>query len=174
MVVEEVKKMVKIMKLTPTATTPKLALELDNGYDIWADVMYLDHYNTKQYKYSNCLFYTDRDFGIITSVQILPGGLIQIPLGFSAEFDSSFGAFIMDKSGIGLKGLKYLGGVIEGTYRGEWSVVLVNVSNRPVEIKSQQKICQVVFMPVLRPKIVEVKELTETERGSGGFGHTGV
>ena len=81
---------------------------------------------------------------------------------------------IWDKSGVGSKGVKRLGGVIDCHYRGEYKVVLVNLSDENFEIKKKQKIAQVLIQKIENPEIEVVEELSETSRGEGGFGSTGI
>lgn len=92
-----------------------------------------------------------------------------------------YGAFIWDRSSYGAKGVRAIGfdvatkfaGCIEGTYRGEWKVVLLNCSYKPLEVKVGNKVAQVVFQEVQLPVGEEVDELPESVRGTGGFGSTG-
>lgn len=94
-------------------------------------------------------------------------------LGFATEIPSGYVCLIMDKSGLGARGLTVLGGVIDHTYRGEYGVILLNTSPREYIVKPGDKIAQLVFMPVTTAEIEEVEELSNTTRGEGGFGHTG-
>ena len=94
-------------------------------------------------------------------------------LGFSLELPPGYVAIIMDKSGLGMKGIKTLGGVIEHTYRGEYGCILVNTSDHEHLIKPGDKIAQLLIMPVATAELEEVQELSETARGAGGFGSTG-
>lgn len=98
-----------------------------------------------------------------------------IPLGFSAEFDSTYGAFIKDKSGLAAKsGLHVMAGVIEGTFRGEWKVIMLNWSDKDYIGKAGQKIAQVVFQPKESPLIYETENLSESVRGIQGWGSSGL
>ncbi len=67
-----------------------------------------------------------------------------------------------------------MAGVIEYTYRGEYKVLLFNTSKEPFEIKKSDKIAQLVILPVAIAEIEEAHELSETQRGAGGFGSTGI
>ncbi len=64
-------------------------------------------------------------------------------------------------------------GTIDADYRGEVGVVLINLSNEPQIIEKGERIAQLVICPVKQVDFIEVTELTDTDRGSGGFGHTG-
>lgn len=80
---------------------------------------------------------------------------------------------IWDKSGISLKGVHRLAGVIDSGYRGEVKVVLVNLSDSPFVINKGMKIAQMLIQPLTMVKVVEAEELDDTSRGEGGFGSTG-
>jgi dUTP pyrophosphatase len=83
------------------------------------------------------------------------------------------GAFFWDKSSVGEKEVKTLGGVLEGSYRGEWIVMLKNLSDKPFCVAKHQKIAQVVITPVFLCDSEWVDELPNTKRGENGFGSTG-
>ena len=80
---------------------------------------------------------------------------------------------IWDKSGISLKGVHRLAGVIDSGYRGEVRVVLVNLSDSSFVIEKGMKIAQMLIQPLSVVNIVEAQELDDTSRGEGGFGSTG-
>ncbi len=94
-------------------------------------------------------------------------------LGFSLELPQGFVALIMDKSSMGQRGIKTLGGVIDHTYRGEVCAMLVSTSDREYLIRPGDKIAQLLIMPVATARLEEASELSETARGEGGFGSTG-
>lgn len=100
---------------------------------------------------------------------------ILVPLGFSMEFSKGYVALIKGKSGLALnKGLAILGGVIDSNYRGEYAVIILNTGYDDLVIKKNQKIAQLLIQPVERAEIEEVNELSNTVRGNGGFGSTGL
>jgi len=94
-------------------------------------------------------------------------------LGFKLELPEGYVAFIKDKSGLALKGLHTMGGVIEHTYRGEYGVILNNVTNKEYLVQPGDKIAQLVILPIATAEIEESDALSETARGAGGFGSTG-
>lgn len=96
-----------------------------------------------------------------------------VSTGLSIELPEGYVSLIWDKSGIALQGIKTMGGVIEHTYRGEYKVILVNLSDKDYQIKKYQKIAQLLIQPITTAKIIEVNELSQTQRGQGGFGSTG-
>lgn len=99
-----------------------------------------------------------------------------IPTGLFIELPEGYEAQIRPRSGLALnEGLGVLNspGTIDADYRGEIGVILVNLSNNVVSIKDGDRICQMIINKVEQAELVEVKELSSTERGAGGFGHTG-
>ena len=115
----------------------------------------------------------------------VPSGLaieIQAPKEYSPEEyppDAHFtamGGFIYSRSGLGAtKGLTVAQGVgvIDPDYRGEIIVYLLNTSQSEIVINRGDRVAQLIFQPVARLTPVKVESLTDTERGAGGFGHTG-
>ena len=93
--------------------------------------------------------------------------------GLKIELPKGYVSLIWDKGGVASKGIKTMGGVIEHTYRGEYKIILMNLSNEICEIKKGDKIAQLIIQPVETATVIEVNELTETSRGEGGFGSTG-
>ena len=99
-----------------------------------------------------------------------------IPTGLFIELPAGYEAQIRPRSGLALKrGLTVLNtpGTIDADYRGEVGVILVNLSSEPQIIEPGERICQMVIARHEQPELVEVSELSETERGEGGFGHSG-
>jgi dUTP pyrophosphatase len=90
------------------------------------------------------------------------------------EFPSSHGALVEDRSGLALRGVTTLAGVIDPGYRGEIKVVMTNLSATPVEIKAGDRIAQLRIVQRIEATFEEVAELGEAARGVGGFGSTGV
>jgi len=81
---------------------------------------------------------------------------------------------IWDKSGISLKGVHKLAGVVDAGYRGEVQVVMINLGREPYAVKKGMKIAQMLIQPVNEIEVVESRDLDETSRGEGGFGSTGL
>lgn len=99
-----------------------------------------------------------------------------IPTGLFIELPAGYEAQIRPRSGMALKrGLTVLNtpGTIDADYRGEVGVILVNLSGEAQTIEPGERICQMVIARHEQPTIVEVTELSDTERGAGGFGHSG-
>lgn len=100
-----------------------------------------------------------------------------IPTGLYMELPHGYQCEIRPRSGLALKkGITVLNtpGTIDADYRGEVGIILINLSNEPFVINSGERICQMVIMNYTKAEWVEVEELNDTERGTGGFGHTGV
>jgi dUTP pyrophosphatase len=94
--------------------------------------------------------------------------------GIACEFPSNYVARICDRSGIAIEqGLHVIAGVIDSNYRGEWAVIFYNTTNKYVTLEAQTRIAQVLFYQVANFLVGEVCELSNTERGAGGFGSTG-
>jgi dUTP pyrophosphatase len=97
------------------------------------------------------------------------GIFIELPEGFEAQ--------VRPRSGLALKrGLSVLNspGTIDADYRGEVKVIMVNLSNEPGEIKDGERIAQLVVSRHERVEWIETIDLNDSDRGAGGFGHTGV
>jgi dUTP pyrophosphatase len=105
-----------------------------------------------------------------------PSQRVLIPTGFSMELPSGYEAQIRPRSGLAFKhGVTVLNapGTIDADYRGEVKVLLVNLGNEPFQIERGMRIAQMVIQPVSHATLVEVGELSDSSRGSGGFGSTG-
>ena len=99
-----------------------------------------------------------------------------IPTGLYIEMPEGYEAQVRPRSGLAIKhGVTVINspGTIDADYRGEICVELVNLSNTPFTIEPGERIAQLVFNKYEQAKFIEVAELSETERGEGGFGHTG-
>lgn len=109
-------------------------------------------------------------------IVLQPAGRALIPTGIYIEIPVGFEAQIRPRSGLAIKhGITVLNspGTIDSDYRGEIGVILVNLSDTPFHIKKGERICQMVISKVEQVAFRETETLAETERGSGGFGHTG-
>ena len=113
---------------------------------------------------------------IAEAVTLQPMERKLIPTGLFIELPAGYEAQIRPRSGLALKrGLTVLNtpGTIDADYRGEVGVILVNLSGEAQTIEPGERICQMVIAKHEAPEIVEVSELSDTERGAGGFGHSG-
>ncbi|MDE6440272.1 MAG: dUTP diphosphatase [Bacteroidales bacterium] len=109
-------------------------------------------------------------------VVLQPGQRTLVPTGLRIELPAGYEAQIRPRSGLALKhGITVLNspGTIDADYRGEIQVLLVNLSEQTFEIKQGERIAQMVVARHERVQWRETAELSDTERGAGGFGHTG-
>ena len=110
-------------------------------------------------------------------VVLQPGDIKLVPCGFYMAVPLGFEAQVRPRSGLAIRHgitLPNAPGTIDADYRGEVCVVLGNMGREPFTVKRAMRIAQMVIAPVTRAGIVEVRQLDETARGEGGFGHTGV
>ncbi|WP_300453018.1 dUTP diphosphatase [Fusobacterium sp.] len=103
------------------------------------------------------------------AIKLIPVGLkVEIPLGYEIQ--------VRPRSGLALKhglGMANSVGTIDSDYRGEIGVIAINLSDKPYTIQPQERIAQIVLNKVEQIEWTEVEELGTTERGAGGYGHTG-
>ena len=110
-------------------------------------------------------------------IKILPGKSEVIPTGLAVAIPKNFEVQIRPRSGLAAKSqISVLNtpGTIDADYRGELKVILINLSDKVFVVKKGLRIAQMVLCPVVKAKLKEVTELENTERGSGGFGSTGI
>ncbi|OED00180.1 MULTISPECIES: dUTP diphosphatase [unclassified Rhizobium] len=111
------------------------------------------------------------------TLTIAPWNRVLVPTGFVFEVPEGFEAQIRPRSGLAFKhGVTCLNspGTVDSDYRGEVKVLLANLSEEPFEITRGMRIAQMVIAPVMQVRIAEIAEISETTRGAGGFGSTGV
>ena len=101
---------------------------------------------------------------------------IAMPTGIALEIPAGFEGQVRPRSGRALsEGLALINapGTIDADYRGEIKVILVNLGSEPLMIQPGDRIAQLIIAPVARAELVEADELAPSDRGDGGFGHTG-
>src|SRR5687767_11183095 len=135
----------KVQKISSTATLPIKDTPSDAGIDIFTNESYT----------------------------LKPGEAHMFSTGIAVEFPEAYVALIWDRSGLGSKGIHRLAGVIDSGYRGEWKIVLINLSQEPYEITAGDKIAQCVVQKFEPVEIVEAEALAESARGAAGFGSSG-
>lgn len=109
------------------------------------------------------------------NLKIGPGERFLVPTGISVEIPTGYEIQIRPRSGLAIKkGITLLNtpGTIDSDYRGEIMIILANMGQEIFEIHDQDRIAQMVLCPVVKAELVE-QELSETDRGEGGFGSTG-
>lgn len=140
----------RIKRVRPEAQPPQRQTEGSAGYDLCACVE--------------------------KSVTLLPGQGFTFPTGFAVEIPQGLVGLVFCRSGLGVKhgvSLPNCVGVIDSDYRGELIVPLKNFGDQAYTIQPGERIAQLVLMPVCLLPVVEVEELSQTQRGTGGFGSTG-
>lgn len=135
----------KIKKINPEAKVPTRAHHDDAGIDLYACGEFI----------------------------VEPHQTLSIPTGISMEIEFGCVGLIWDKSSVGSKGIKTLGGVLDAGYRGEVHVVVHNMSDTVYTFEHGHKVAQLLIQKIEFPDIEEVEELSPSMRGTGGFGSTG-
>lgn len=140
---------IRIKKLDPSLPTPQYAHLWDAGLDLYSRI----------------------------ETELRPGERALIPTGIAISLPPEYAGFVQPRSGLAIKegiGVLNSPGLIDAGYRGEISVILINLDKeRSFKIRKGDKICQLVIQQVIQAEIKVVDELDATERGEGGFGSTG-
>jgi dUTP pyrophosphatase len=135
-----------IKKLHPDARIPTYAHVGDAGFDLYIPETHTIHPHERH----------------------------SIPVGLAIEIPHGYVGLLLDKSGLSHKhGIKSFGGVIDSGFRGEIRVGLMNVSDQSYTFTKGDKIIQMLIMPVVQADIIETDELSDSDRGTGGFGSSG-
>lgn len=162
----------KIKKLHEEVTLPSKAHDTDACFDIYADCsenMYYDYVYNHETEIPEYKCFEK-------AIKIKPGEWATIHTGFCTEIPEGYFAPVFCRSGMGIKRHLRLCnsvGIIDSSYRGEWLVALHNDGTDPQIIRHGDRIAQFTLLPVLDVNIEEVKEVSDSERGSGGFGSSG-
>jgi dUTP pyrophosphatase len=114
------------------------------------------------------------DLYAVVDRTLAPGEVFAVPTGIQVAIPAGSVGLIWDKSGISLKGVHRLAGVVDAGYRGEVQVVMINLGKEPFAVMKGMKIAQMLIQPVTGVRIVESETLDGTSRGEGGFGSTGL
>jgi dUTP pyrophosphatase len=114
------------------------------------------------------------DLYALVGVTLGGGETLPVATGIALEFPATHGALVEDRSGLAVRGVTTLAGVIDPGYRGEIKVVMTNLGAAPVEIQAGDRIAQLRIVQRIEATFEEVEELGEAARGAGGFGSTGV
>lgn len=135
----------KVKKLRPDAKLPTRAHPDDAGLDIYC----------------------------CEEITLPPNETTKVPTGVAYAVPEGYAGLIWDKSSVGFKGIKTLGGVLDSGYRGELFVALHNLHDEPYTFDAGHKIAQMLIQKVELWELEEASELSETDRGEGAFGSTG-
>ncbi|MGN0223633.1 MAG: dUTP diphosphatase [Muribaculaceae bacterium] len=109
-------------------------------------------------------------------IVLQPMQRVLVPTGLRVELPAGYEMQLRPRSGLALRhGITLLNspGTIDADYRGEIGVIMVNLSSEPFTINPGERICQAVVAPYTRVAWQQASELSDTDRGEGGFGHTG-
>ena len=110
------------------------------------------------------------------NITINPGNTAIIPTGIALAIPKNYEMQIRPRSGLAAKkGISVLNtpGTVDSDYRGEIKIILINLGKKEYVVKSGDRVAQMILCPVAKAKLQEVKNLTKTIRGKGGFGSTG-
>lgn len=146
---------VNVKRLSDTAILPTYGSEKAAGMDLYADTKSLG----------------------ADKLYVGPGDCLNIPTGFAFELPKGYCTLILARSGLSTKkGLRPANcvGLCDEDYRGNYIVPLYNDSHEDQVIEHGDRIAQLVFTPYIQADLTEVENLTETDRGEGGFGSSGV
>jgi dUTP pyrophosphatase len=117
-------------------------------------------------------------FALVPADTVVGGGeRLLVPTGIAVEVPGGYGGFLFPRSSISSRhgvSLANCVGVIDADYRGEVKVALINHSDEPYTVRNGDRIAQLLIMPVESAEWCEKPTLSDTERGDGGFGSTGV
>ena len=137
------------------------------------------HPDAKLPRYSHCGAWGDlaADLSAVAAATLAPAGdsgsTQAISTGIALELPETHGALVEDRSGLAMRGITTLAGVIDPGYRGEIKVVVTNLSAAEVEVKAGDRIAQLRIVQRFLARFDEVSELVEAPRGAAGFGSTG-
>lgn len=146
---------VNVKRLSDTAIIPTYGSEKAAGMDLYADTKSLG----------------------VDKLYIGPGDCLKVPTGFAFELPEGYCTLILARSGLSTKkGLRPANcvGLCDEDYRGNYIVSLYNDSHEDQVIEHGDRIAQLMFVPYIQAFLTEVDNLTETDRGEGGFGSSGV
>ncbi len=115
------------------------------------------------------------DIFSVEEITLKPGERHAVATGIAMQIPDGYVGLVWDKSGRAIKeGITTMAGVVDSGYRGEVKIVLINLSQEPVQVEKHQKIAQMLIQPIQSATVSEVEELDDTARGEGGFGSTGL
>ena len=114
------------------------------------------------------------DLFSVVDRELAPGEVFAVPTGIQVAVPAGHVGLVWDKSGISLKSVHRLAGVVDSGYRGEVQVVMINLGAAPFAVRKGIKIAQMLVQPVATVSVIECEALDGTSRGEGGFGSTGL
>src|SRR5690606_17296708 len=142
---DAVKRPLRVKKLNADAKVPTRAHASDAGLDLYS----------------------------LSEVSLFPHEPVKVPTGIALAVPNGFVGLICDRSSLGSKGIRTLGGVVAAGYRGEVQVILNNLRDQPIKLMPEDKVAQMLILPVHCAPVEQVTERENTTRAEGGFGSTG-
>ena len=136
---------IKVKKLDPQAKLPLRAHDTDSGADLFA----------------------------LSRTVLPPHAVTHVHTGVCVELPEQTSGIIWGKSSVESKGIKAMAGLVDAPYRGELIVCMYNLNDTEFVFEAGQKVAQLVVLPTLYPSFVQADQISQTSRGSGGFGTTG-
>ena len=113
------------------------------------------------------------DIYSIEEVAIEPKQRVVVRTGLAVAIPEGYYGRVAPRSGLATQGIDVLAGVIDADYRGEIGCLLYNTGDETIHLPAQSKICQLIIEKIITPTAVWADEISDTDRGSGGFGSTG-
>lgn len=113
------------------------------------------------------------DLYALEGVVVEPGVGLRVRTGVALEIERGWVGMIADRSSLASRGLKTAGGIIDAGYRGEIQVILWNLSGESISLNAGDRVAQLLLIPVGLASVREVCSLSESGRGTGGFGSSG-
>jgi dUTP pyrophosphatase len=164
---------IKFKSLSKNFRLPSYATEGSANFDLKADFDSQINGNAIFIKENNESGMSE--LRTLDSYYLRPGVIAVIPLGFAIELPKDKKLEIYSRSGMAIKGLvvNNAPGQVDSDYRGCVCVIVKNVGPEALKISNGDRICQGAIVDVIKSDFELVEELTETDRGEGGFGHTG-
>lgn len=153
-----------IKRLRPDVKLPCYAMPGDAGLDVYTTIPVTVHED--EWSPSTVAM-----IGNIGGTVSKDRRTIRIPLGFAIEIPDGHFGWLTNKSSRYFQGLE-VHGIIDAGYRGEVSAQVRAVE--PLRVEAGEKLCQLIIMPVARCQVFEADSLTQTDRGTGGYGSTGL
>lgn len=153
---------------------PEYSKHGDSGMDVRADFSLVDKSNIKVYGESTQEYNED---GTLAEITLMPNSRMLIPTGIKLAVPYGFEMQARPRSGLALKHgitLTNCVGTIDSGYRGDCGFILQNAGHEPFVIKDGDRIGQFVFMRVAQANLIVSESLEDSDRGDGGYGHTGV
>ncbi len=135
----------RVKKLDPRAKLPLRAHPTDSGADLFA----------------------------LERTVLSAHSITKVRTGIAVELPENTSGIIWGKSSVESEGIKAMAGLVDAPYRGELIVCMYNLNDTEFVFEAGQKVAQLVVLPTLYPAFEEVAELSDTSRGTGGFGSTG-